>query len=201
MSHSSPGVLNLLHLLPLLPLHLLRQPTPSSPTHWLKMTTSLGTPAAPWLMHNSKLVASGMTCESQMPNALEDLVRKHGAPNCLFSDNAKVGKCVCDILHLCCIKGFQCELECQHQSFAERKIGDVKRACSGIMDRMGAPAAFWLLCLFHVIFLLDHMASNGCSRRHDTHLRSFGRKRQHFPSPQLPLVGTNPASKQRRFPF
>jgi hypothetical protein len=51
---------------------------------------------------SSKTVAYGMKSESQMPNTLEDLIRKHGAPNCLFSDNAKVqiGKRVHDILRL-----------------------------------------------------------------------------------------------------
>ena len=111
---------------------------------------------------SSKCVAYGMRSESQMPNTLEDLIRKHGAPNCLFSDNAKVqiGKRVHDILRLYAIKDFQCEPEYQHQNFAERKIGDVKRLCSGIMDRTGTPAAFWLLCLFYVIFLLNHMSSD-----------------------------------------
>jgi hypothetical protein len=111
---------------------------------------------------SSKLVAYGMNSESQMPNTLEDLIRKHGAPNCLFSDNAKVqiGKRVHDILRLYSIKDFQCEPEYQHQNFAERKIGDVKRLSSGIMDRTGTPAAFWLLCLFYVIFLLNHMSSD-----------------------------------------
>jgi hypothetical protein len=28
------------------------------------------------------------------------------------------------------------------------------------MDRTGTPAAFWLLCLFYVIFLLNHMSSD-----------------------------------------
>ena len=44
--------------------------------------------------------------------------------------------------------------------FAEQKIGDVKRLYSGIMDRTGTPLAFWLLCLFYVIFLLSHMSSD-----------------------------------------
>jgi hypothetical protein len=111
---------------------------------------------------SSKLVAYGMKSESQTPNALEDLVREHGAPNCLFSDKAKVqiGKRACDILCLHCIKDFQHEPEHQHQNFSERMIGDVKRSSSGIMDRTGTPAAFWLLCLFCVIFLLNHMLSD-----------------------------------------
>ena len=108
---------------------------------------------------SSKCVAYGMRSESEMPNTLEDLIRKHGAPNCLFSDNAKVqiGKQVHDILCLYDIEDFQCEPECQHQNFAERKIGDVKRLSSGTMDRTGTPAAFWLLCLFYVIFILNHI--------------------------------------------
>jgi hypothetical protein len=35
----------------------------------------------------------------------------------------------------------------------------VKRLSSAIMDRTGTPAAFWLLCHFYVVFLLDHMSS------------------------------------------
>jgi hypothetical protein len=109
---------------------------------------------------SSKLVAYGMNSESQMPNTLEDLIRKHGAPNCLFSDNAKVqiGKRVRDILRLYSIKDFQSEPEYQHQNFAEQKIGDVKRLSSSIMERTGTPACFWLLCLFYVVFLLNLMS-------------------------------------------
>jgi hypothetical protein len=111
---------------------------------------------------SSKAVAYGMQNESQMPNTLEDLIRKHGAPNSLFSDNAKVqiGKRVHDILRLYQIKDFQCEPHYQHQNFAERKIGDIKRLCDSIMDRTGTPSSFWLLCLLFVIFLMNHMASD-----------------------------------------
>ena len=111
---------------------------------------------------SSKCVVYGMTSESQMPNTFEDLIRKHGAPNGLFSDNAKVQirKRVLDILRLYQIKDAQCEPEYQHQNFAERKIGDIKRLCDSIMDRTGTPPAFWLLCLFYVVFLMNHMASD-----------------------------------------
>jgi hypothetical protein len=46
-----------------------------------------------------------------MSKTLEDLIRNHGAPNSLFSDNTKAqcGKLVLDILRLYGIKDFQSE--------------------------------------------------------------------------------------------
>ena len=111
---------------------------------------------------SSKIVVYPMRSESDMPSTLEDLVRVHGAPNSLFSDNAKIqiGKRVLDILRLYAIKDFQCEPHHQHQNFAERKIGDTKRLADTIMDRTGTPAQYWLLCLFYVVFLLNHLSSS-----------------------------------------
>jgi hypothetical protein len=61
---------------------------------------------------NSKTVVHGMKSESQMPNALEDLIHKHGALNCLFITQ----RCV---IRLTFIKYFQCEREHQHQNSAK----------------------------------------------------------------------------------
>jgi hypothetical protein len=110
---------------------------------------------------SSKTVVYPMRHESEMATTLEDLIRRHGAPNGLFSDNAKtqIGKRVLDILRLYAIKDFQCEPHQQHQNFAERKIGDTKRLTDSIMDRTGTPAKLWLLCLFYVVFLMNHLAS------------------------------------------
>jgi hypothetical protein len=57
------------------------------------------------------VLAYGMRNEYAMPSTLEGLIRKHGAPNHLFSDNAKVqiGKQVHDILRLYQRKDFQCK--------------------------------------------------------------------------------------------
>ena len=65
---------------------------------------------------SSVTVAYLMKNELQIPNTLTDLIRKDGASNCLFSDNAKVQirKQVHDILRLYSIKDFQCEPEYQH---------------------------------------------------------------------------------------
>jgi hypothetical protein len=111
---------------------------------------------------SSKTIVYPMRLESDMSKTLEDLIRNHGAPNSLFSDNAKAqcGKRVLDILRLYGIKDFQSEPHHQHQNFAERKIGDTKRLTDAIMDRTGTQAHFWLLCLLYVVFLLNHLASD-----------------------------------------
>jgi hypothetical protein len=110
---------------------------------------------------SSKTVVYPMHNESEMATTLEDLIRRHGAPNGLFSDNARAqcGKRVLDILRLYTIKDFQCEPHQQHQNFAERKIGDTKRLTDSIMDRTGTPAKLWLLCLLYVVFLMNHLSS------------------------------------------
>ena len=62
-----------------------------------------------------------MKLESEMPGTLEDFIRQHGAPNLLFSDNAKVqiGKRVKDILRMYHISDYQCEPHNQHQNYVE----------------------------------------------------------------------------------
>jgi hypothetical protein len=111
---------------------------------------------------SSKTAVYPMRLESDMFKTLEDLIRSHGAPNSLFSDNAKAqcGKRVLDILCLYGIKDFQSEPHHQHQNFAERKIGDAKRLTDTIMDRTGTQARFWLLCLLYMVFLLNHLSSD-----------------------------------------
>jgi hypothetical protein len=101
-----------------------------------------------------------MQTESQMPGTLEDFIRKVGAPNVLFSDNAKVqiGAKVRNILRHYSIKDQQCEPHHQHQNYAERRIQEVAHLTNTIMDRTGTPAEYWLLAILFVIFLLNHMA-------------------------------------------
>jgi hypothetical protein len=103
-----------------------------------------------------------MHLESDMPGTLEDLICKQGMHNSLFSDNANIqcGKRVLDLLRLYGIKDFQSEPHRQHQIFAERKIGDTKCLTNAIMDCTGTGVRFWLLCLFYVGFLLNHLTSD-----------------------------------------
>jgi hypothetical protein len=85
-----------------------------------------------------------MKSESEMPGTLQDFIRKLGAPNGLFSDNAKVqiGKAVQTILRMYCIDDMQSEPHHQHQNPAERRIQDVKKVSNSIMDRTGTPESF-----------------------------------------------------------
>ena len=61
------------------------------------------------------------------------------------------------------IKDKQSEPHYQHQNPIERRIQDLKRMMHGIMDRVGCPPSFWLLCLLYVIHLLNVLSnSKGC---------------------------------------
>jgi hypothetical protein len=112
-------------------------------------TTSLITSAHP------------MKSESDMPGTLLDFIRKIGAPNALFSDNAKAqtSKIVQKILRMYAIDDFQCEPHHQHQNPAERRIQDVKRMSNTLMDRTGTPNKFWLLCLLYTVYVINRLAT------------------------------------------
>jgi hypothetical protein len=91
--------------------------------------------------------------ESEMPSTLLDFIRKLGAPNGLFSDNAKIqiGKTIQTILRMYSIDKMQSEPHHQHQNPAERQIQDIKKVSNHIMDRIGTPSKFWLLSLLHTV--------------------------------------------------
>ena len=99
-----------------------------------------------------------MKTDHEMSRTFEDFIRTYGAPNALFSDNAKsqIGKAVKEILRMYAIKDFQCEPHHQHQNPAERQIQEVKKRCNILMDRSGSPAPYWLLCTKYVVYLLNN---------------------------------------------
>ena len=103
-----------------------------------------------------------MKSETEMPATLQDFIRKEGAPNLLFSDNAKVqiGKTVNSILRHYGIDDHQSEPYHQHQNYAERRIQEIKRFVDVLMDRTGTPAGYWLLCLLYAVYLLNRLASD-----------------------------------------
>ena len=105
--------------------------------------------------------AQGLKSPKQFVNALEDNIRKRGAMDQLISDRAQVeiSSRVSDILRALFISSWQSEPYQQHQNPAERKYQTIKRTTNTILNRTGAPAYTWLLCLVYVCFLLNLMAS------------------------------------------
>jgi hypothetical protein len=99
-----------------------------------------------------------MKQDRQFVNTLEDNVRERGAPTMLISDRAQVeiSRRVQEFLRVLHIPAWQSEPHMQHQNFCERKIQDLKRIANTVMDRTGAPAGFWLLCLIYCAFVLNH---------------------------------------------
>ena len=101
-----------------------------------------------------------MKTDKQFVNTLEDIIRRRGAPTKLVSDSAQVeiSQKVQDILRSLCIDDWQSEPYQQQQNPAERRYQTVKRITSTLMDRTGASADTWFLCMSYVCFVLNHTA-------------------------------------------
>ena len=89
---------------------------------------------------------------SEFPECLKTLIRKVGAPNGLFMDNAynETSKPVDSILNVYAIDDMQSEPHYQNQNPTERDIQEVKKMTNGLMDRTGTPPKYWLLCVLYV---------------------------------------------------
>jgi hypothetical protein len=100
----------------------------------------------------------GVKNDRQFVNTLEDNIRQRGAPNKLISDRAQVevSNKVLDILRPFFISAWQSKPHQQQQNPAERRIQIIMNTSNRIMDRVGAPAHTWLLCLLYVCYLLNH---------------------------------------------
>jgi hypothetical protein len=94
-------------------------------------------------------------------NTLLDNITQPGAPTKLISDRAQVeiSEHVKQVLRPLHISTWQSEPHQQHQNPAERQYQNIKRLCNTILDRSGAPAYTWLLCLIltTVTFRLTHV--------------------------------------------
>ena len=79
----------------------------------------------------------------------------------LMSNTAKseVSCAVKNIQRLYMIKDCQSEPHYQHQNPIEHCIQDVKRMSNNIMDCVGCPTKFWLLCTLLTISLLNHLVN------------------------------------------
>jgi len=104
--------------------------------------------------------AYGMSSDASFIHTLHDVIRKRGAMATLVTDGGKalISKKVEDTLRHLCIDSWHSEAHYQHQNYAERRYGDVKRNVNRVMNMVGAPAHCWLLCLCYVIFIMNRMA-------------------------------------------
>lgn len=100
----------------------------------------------------------GLKSEKQFLSALQDEIRKRGAPNRLITDRAKVetSEQTKRFLRSIIVGDWQSEPHQQHQNPAERGYQDVKNLTQVIMDRFGVPPELWLLVMKYVCFILNH---------------------------------------------
>ena len=108
------------------------------------------------------LVADAYPMKSgkQFVNTLEDNIRRRGAMDKLLSDSAKteISNKVMDILRAYHISNWHSEPYHQNQNPAEWRYRTIKSWTNTIMNRSGAPANCWLLCLIYLCYLLNHIA-------------------------------------------
>ena len=84
--------------------------------------------------------------------ALCEIIRKHGAPDTLYSDCAgeQVSKATEEVLQQYMIDDGQSEPHHQHQNLAENYYGKAKGKANCYMAWCGCPASCWLLVLMWI---------------------------------------------------
>ena len=97
-----------------------------------------------------------MKSGKQFVNTLEDNIRRRGAMDKLLSDsaNTEISNKVMDIHRAYHISNWHSEPYHQNQNPAEWRYRTIKSWTSTVMNRSGAPANCWLLCLIYVCYLL-----------------------------------------------
>ena len=116
-------------------------------------------------LESELLAGYPMSLEAELPTTLKDFIRDYGAMEGLKSDKAKsvTSFKMKDLFRMYIIKDKQCEQHYQHLNPTEHRILDLKRMMHSIMDRVGCPLPFWLLCMLYVIQLLSVLSnSKGC---------------------------------------
>ena len=98
--------------------------------------------------------------QKQFVNTLEDNIRFRGTRTKLISDYAKVeiSNKVKDILRMYHSSSWSSEPYHQNQNPAEWRYCTVKSWTNTIMNRSGAPADCWLLCMIHASYILNHLS-------------------------------------------
>ena len=114
------------------------------------------------LVGRDTLVADAYPMKSgkQLINTLEDNIRRRGAMDKLLSDSFKteISNKVLDSLRAYHISNWYSKPYHQNQNPAEWRYRTIKSWTNTVMNRSGAPANCWLLCLIYVCYLLSHVA-------------------------------------------
>jgi hypothetical protein len=107
--------------------------------------------------HSLILDVYGMRTDGDFASTLEDNIRKRGAMDLLISDRAQaeISDKVKDILRALFIDDWQSEPHHQHQNFAERKYAELKTRTNLVLNKTGAPANTWLLCMQYIAYVLN----------------------------------------------
>ena len=101
-----------------------------------------------------------MQSSKQFVNTLEDNIRFRGAMSKLISDYAQVdiSNKVRDILRMYHSSSWHSEPYHQIQNPSEWHYRSIKAWTNTILNRTGAPANCWLLCMSYVHYLLNHIS-------------------------------------------
>ncbi len=96
----------------------------------------------------------------QFVNTLEDNIRFRGAMTQLISDYAKVeiSNKVKDILRMYHSSSWHSEPYHQNQNAAKGRYRTIKAWTNTVLNRTGAPASYWLLCMKYVCYVLNHIS-------------------------------------------
>ncbi|KAL7578085.1 hypothetical protein ACA910_015018 [Epithemia clementina (nom. ined.)] len=104
--------------------------------------------------------AHPLKSQKQFANTLAENICKRGAPSLLICNYAKneISNQVLDILCAYSIKNWHSRSYHQNQNPAEGCYCTIKSWTNTIINRTGAPANCWLLCMIFVCYLLNHIA-------------------------------------------
>ena len=102
----------------------------------------------------------GMQSSKQFVHTLEDKIRFRGAMSKLISDYAQVeiSNKVKDILRMYHSSSWHSEPYHQNQNPAEWCYRTIKAWTNTILNRTGAPAHCWLLCMSYTCYILNHLS-------------------------------------------
>ena len=98
--------------------------------------------------------------QKQFVNTLEDNIRFRAAMTKLISDYAivEISNKVKDILRMYHSSRWNSEPYHQNQNPTEGRYCTLKSWTNTIMNKTGAPADCWLLCMIHASYILNHLS-------------------------------------------